>query len=178
VNANPIRVAVGLGGNLGDRSMLMSEAAAAMLVLPTGADFRFSSIYETKAVDCREPLPFLNAAITFETRLKADELLAALQEIETALGRSRPYRNAPRPIDLDLLLYGEDRIQRPELTVPHPRLHERLFALEPLAEIWPEARHPELNRSVAELVHAQRARRSPEDVIAKSRDRWKIDHFM
>jgi 2-amino-4-hydroxy-6-hydroxymethyldihydropteridine diphosphokinase len=95
-----------------------------------------SSIYRTAPVDALGP-DFLNAVAVLETRLAPDELLTELQRVEAMHGRERPYRNAPRTLDLDLLLYGDATLVSPRLTVPHPRLHERAFALVPLAEVAP-----------------------------------------
>ena len=96
-----------------------------------------SRLYRSAPHEAQGP-DFINAVARLETRLTAPDLLAQLQALELAAGRERPYRNAPRTLDLDLLLYGDARIDSPQLTLPHPRLHERAFVLRPLAEVAPE----------------------------------------
>jgi 2-amino-4-hydroxy-6-hydroxymethyldihydropteridine diphosphokinase len=105
--------------------------------LPQTTLKRQSSLYRTAPVDSSGP-DYINAVAQVETRLDAMALLAGLQAIENDFGRERPYRNAPRTLDLDLLLYGSAHIESARLTVPHPRMHERDFVLVPLAEIAPE----------------------------------------
>jgi 2-amino-4-hydroxy-6-hydroxymethyldihydropteridine diphosphokinase len=133
-----VLVHVGLGANLGDASATLEAALAALSALPRTRWQATSSVYRTQPVDAEGP-DFLNAVARLRTGLTAHELLSALQGIEAAHGRERPYRNAPRTLDLDLLLYGDDVIHSEALTVPHPRLHERAFVLVPLAELSPEA---------------------------------------
>ncbi len=118
---------------------------------------RVSSLYETAAVGVTDQADFLNAVAEAATSLSAAALLSALLNIENLLGRTRTYRWGPRVIDLDLLLYGEQQIALPELTVPHPRLRERAFVLVPLAEIAPELTLPGDNQTVAELANNFRA---------------------
>jgi 2-amino-4-hydroxy-6-hydroxymethyldihydropteridine diphosphokinase len=114
-----------------------------------------SSIYETAPVGVPEGQPrFLNAAATGSTRLQAPDLLAALLAIEEECGRERPFHLAPRTLDLDLILFGEEIIDRPGLIVPHPRFRERAFVLEPLAEIAPDLRDPVTGKTVRELRDA------------------------
>ena len=127
-----IRAFVGLGANLGDREATIRSAAALI-----GAD-RLSTIRETDPWGLEEQPRVLNAAAELETDLGPRLLLDRLLEVERALGRTRDGpRWGPRTIDLDLLLYGDERLDEPGLAVPHPRLHERRFALEPLAELDP-----------------------------------------
>jgi 2-amino-4-hydroxy-6-hydroxymethyldihydropteridine diphosphokinase len=124
---------VGLGANLGDREAAIRRAAELI-----GAR-RLSAIRETEPWGLRDQPRFLNAVAELETDLPPRELLERLLEVERALGRTRAGpRYGPRTIDLDLLLYGSKRIDEPGLTVPHARLHERAFAMEPLAELDPE----------------------------------------
>lgn len=151
-----VKAAVGLGANLGDRRQHLCLAAAALRAMDRCDGFHFSAVYETPAVNCREDLPFLNAAVCFTTQLQPTALLNALQAIEASLGRRRPYPNAPRSLDLDLLLFGEITCQLPQLTVPHPRMAQRLFVLEPLVEIWPTAWHPTRGCRVADLLQERR----------------------
>lgn len=136
----PERIAVhawiGLGANLGDARAALAGALDAMAQWPGGRVVRVSSLYRSAPVDAGGP-DYLNAVAEVATLLSAHDLLQALQAIEQAAGRQRPYRNAPRTLDLDLLLYGDERIDTPALTVPHPRIGERAFVLLPLAEIAP-----------------------------------------
>ena len=127
------RAYVGLGANLGDREATIRAALAELPGLVAVSELR-----ETDPVGVVDQPAFLNGAAALETELSARELLDALLAIERELGRERRERWGPRTIDLDLLLYGEERIDEPGLTVPHPRLHERRFALEPLADLDPE----------------------------------------
>lgn len=127
---------VGLGANLGDVRAVLSAAVSALTAWPGCRLLAKSSLYRSSPVDAEGP-DFLNAAVKLETLLTASALLAALQAIEEVHGRERPFLNAPRTLDLDLLLYGDERIDVPGLTVPHPRLSERAFVLLPLAEIDP-----------------------------------------
>jgi 2-amino-4-hydroxy-6-hydroxymethyldihydropteridine diphosphokinase len=118
-------------------------------------NLEMSSIYETAPVGVPEGQPrFLNAAATGRTRLQAPDLLAALLAIEEECGRERPFHLAPRTLDLDLILFGEEIIDRPGLIVPHPRFRERAFVLEPLAEIAPDLRDPVTGKTVRELRDA------------------------
>ncbi len=128
---------IGLGANLGDRQATLRTALSAMEALPGTRVQRVSSLYGSAPVDAGGP-DYLNAVVQLSTTLAPHALLAQLQAIEQAGGRERPYRNAPRTLDLDILLYGDQLIDTPTLTVPHPRLHERAFALCPLAELAPE----------------------------------------
>ena len=128
---------IGLGANLGDARATLSAALTALGRLPETTLRATSSTYRSAPVDSSGP-DYLNAVARLDTRLSPLVLLAELQRIEHEHGRERPYRNAPRTLDLDLLLYGDQRIDVPGLTVPHPRLHERAFVLRPLAELSPE----------------------------------------
>lgn len=134
----PVTACIGLGANLGEPVRTLQQALAAIAGLPHTQLVRSSCFYRSAPVDAGGP-DFINAVAVLETRLDAMQLLAALQSIESAAGRERPYRHAPRTLDLDLLLYGSARIASPTLTVPHPRLRERAFVLLPLAEVMPGA---------------------------------------
>jgi 2-amino-4-hydroxy-6-hydroxymethyldihydropteridine diphosphokinase len=142
---------VSLGSNLGDRAAHLARALAALSASP-GIELRCcSSIRETEPVGPPQGR-YLNAVCGLTTRLPARTLLARLLEIERSEGRSRSgVRNEPRTLDLDLLLYGDARIDEPDLRVPHPRLHERAFVLEPLCEIAPDLIHPELGQTIRAL---------------------------
>lgn len=124
------RAYIGVGANLGDRETTI-KAAIARLPDVVGV----SELRETEPVGVAEQPTFLNGAVVIETELPVRELLAELFAIEQALGRERRERWGPRTIDLDLLLYGDETVDEPGLTVPHPRLHERRFVLEPLLEL-------------------------------------------
>jgi 2-amino-4-hydroxy-6-hydroxymethyldihydropteridine diphosphokinase len=131
-----VRAYVGLGSNLGDREATLRAALHALAEAPGVTQVTVSAIRETEPVGYREQPSFLNAAAAVETELGPRDLLDLLLRIERDLGRTRDGpRFGPRTIDLDLLLYGSERVEEPGLTVPHPRLHERLFVLEPLAEL-------------------------------------------
>jgi 2-amino-4-hydroxy-6-hydroxymethyldihydropteridine diphosphokinase len=139
--APPVRAFIGLGANLGDARAALDAAFVALVNLLDTTLLAASSLYRSAPVESSGP-DYLNAVVLLETRLPPHALLAALQGIEDRHGRERPFRNAPRTLDLDLLLYGEQRIATPTLTVPHPRLYERAFVLLPLAEIAPRQRIP------------------------------------
>ena len=128
---------IGLGANLGERVGTLRAALAAMAALPGTRVLRTSSLYRSAPVGASGP-DYLNAVAEIATTLAPQALLEALQAIEHAAGRERPFRNAPRTLDLDILLFGDAALATPTLTVPHPRMHERAFVLLPLAEIAPE----------------------------------------
>jgi 2-amino-4-hydroxy-6-hydroxymethyldihydropteridine diphosphokinase len=130
------RAYVGLGSNLGDRADTLRRALELLEAEPGIAVVAVSSLRETDPVGYVDQPPFLNAAAEVETELQPRDVLDRLLAVERTLGRVREGpRFGPRTIDLDLLLYGEESLDEPGLTVPHPRLHERRFALEPLAEL-------------------------------------------
>jgi 2-amino-4-hydroxy-6-hydroxymethyldihydropteridine diphosphokinase len=133
---------VALGANLGDAAQAVRAAIAALEALPEGKLTAASSLYTTAPVDSSGP-DYVNAVVRLETGLTAPGLLHALQQIEADAGRTRPWRHAPRTLDLDLLLYGSAQIHSPQLEVPHPRMLERAFVLVPLAEIAPDLVDPE-----------------------------------
>ena len=130
------RVFVGLGANLGDAADTLACARAALAALPGTEVVAFSSLYRSAPVDAQGP-DFMNAVAELRTALEPEDLLDALQAIEQAHGRQRPYRHAPRTLDLDLLMYGARELQTPRLTLPHPRAHLRAFVLQPWAELAP-----------------------------------------
>jgi len=147
------RVAVALGSNLGERRAHLDSAVASLRSLIRG--LTVSTYHDTVPVGVAGPQPlYLNAAAVGDTLLPARALLDALLGIESARGRLRPHPNAPRTLDLDLILFGDAVMDEPGLTVPHPRFRERRFVLEPLAEIAPELRDPVTGKTVADLLAA------------------------
>jgi 2-amino-4-hydroxy-6-hydroxymethyldihydropteridine diphosphokinase len=140
------RAYVGVGANLGDRAATIEAAVAALPAVVAVSELR-----ETDPVGVVDQPRFLNGAAALDTTLSARELLDVLLAIERDLGRERRVRWGPRTIDLDLLLYGGETIEEPGLTVPHPRLHERRFALEPLLDLDPELAIPGRGR-VADVL--------------------------
>jgi 2-amino-4-hydroxy-6-hydroxymethyldihydropteridine diphosphokinase len=135
------RAGVGLGSNLGDRRSHLSGAVRRLAGAGTVA--AVSSLYETAPIGGPEQGPFLNAVVVLDTGLSPRALLEFCLSVEREAGRRRRVRWGPRPLDLDLLLYDRLALDEPGLTVPHPRLVVRRFALEPLVEAWPEAALPD-----------------------------------
>jgi 2-amino-4-hydroxy-6-hydroxymethyldihydropteridine diphosphokinase len=149
----PVRAYIGLGSNLGDRAAHLDRALAALAATPGVALQKTSALYETEPLGPPGQGAYLNAVAAIQTSLEPRALLQRLLAIESEAGRARgPERNAPRTLDLDLLLYGESRIEEPGLEVPHPRLHERPFVLEPLRDVAPDLVHPVLGVRVDALA--------------------------
>jgi 2-amino-4-hydroxy-6-hydroxymethyldihydropteridine diphosphokinase len=147
------RAFVGIGANLGDPVAQVRGAIAALAALPKTRLVAASSLYRTAPLGYTTQADFVNAACLLETALAPRELLGHLHAIEGAAGRERRFKDAPRTLDLDLLLYGADRIDEPGLVVPHPRLHERAFALAPLVELEPDAVIPGRGPAREALAH-------------------------
>jgi len=150
-------VYLSLGSNVGEREANLRGAIAAL----PGAGVRVtrtSALYETEPVDYLEQGWFLNCVLEGETEKTAVELLRSLREIETRMGSKKLVAKGPRLIDMDILLYGQETMDTPELQVPHPRMHLRRFVLAPLAEIAPEVRHPTLKKAVRELLEETKDR--------------------
>lgn len=142
-----------LGSNLGDRAVNLRAAIAAL----AGAGVRavkVSSFYETEPVDYLQQPWFLNCAVEAETALAPLDLLHALRGIEARLGSQKEFAKGPRLLDMDILLYGDETIESPELQIPHPRMLQRNFVLAPLAEIAPTLMHPSWPTNVAEFLAA------------------------
>jgi 2-amino-4-hydroxy-6-hydroxymethyldihydropteridine diphosphokinase len=139
-----VKAFVGLGSNLGEREVTLRAAIGRLRGLPDVEVIRVSSFRDTEPVGPVDQPRFLNGAVELETGLTARALLGALLELERAFGRDRDAGppHGPRTLDLDLLLYGAETIDEPLLNVPHPRLHERRFVLEPLADLDPELEVP------------------------------------
>ena len=132
-----VNVYAGLGANLGHARQSIDSAILALGKLPETLLVGRSSFYQSAPFQADGP-DYTNAVVHLRTRLNAIDLLRAFQSVEDLAGRERPYRNAPRTLDIDLLLYGDGNIQSPELQVPHPRMNERAFVLLPLSELAPD----------------------------------------
>jgi len=142
---------VGMGANLGDPRAQLLAAWDALGRIPDTKVIARSSLYRSAPIGYADQPAFLNCVARLETALPAQSLLAQLQQIERGLGRVRSFPNAPRTIDLDLLLYGTGSLDAPNLTLPHPRMHERAFVLVPLLELEPGATIPGRGKA-AELL--------------------------
>ncbi|MBB5368167.1 MULTISPECIES: 2-amino-4-hydroxy-6-hydroxymethyldihydropteridine diphosphokinase [unclassified Janthinobacterium] len=145
-----VQAYIGIGANLGDARANVQDAIARLARLPGATLLAASSSYRTAPIDSSGD-DYINAVAHITTSLPAVALLQALHAIEAAHGRERPYRNAPRTLDLDLLLYGDEQIGSATLTVPHPRLTERAFVLVPLLELAPAIAVPGLGPALAFL---------------------------
>ena len=150
----PVIATIGLGANLGDARQAVHGAVAAIAALGGCQLLATSPLYRSAPIDSSGP-DYFNAVLQISTRLTAPDLLACLHRIERGAGRERPYRNAPRTLDLDLLLYGQARLDSPTLTVPHPRMLLRAFVLRPLADIAPALVSAQALAAVADQVIAK-----------------------
>lgn len=136
MTAGPVRAYIGLGANLGDGAATLRAVLDELRATPGLQNLQASPFYRSAPVDAGGP-DFTNAVAGVDTTLAPLDLLDALQALELRHGRQRPYRNAPRTLDLDLLLYDDLRLDTPRLTLPHPRMHERAFVLLPLRDLAP-----------------------------------------
>ena len=148
----PALAYIGLGANLGEPVAQVRRALAGVAELDEVEVLQVSRLYRNPPLGPKEQPWYINAVAQVRTRLTAEELLRALRRLETALGRVRGERWGPRIIDLDLLLYDGEVVNTAELVLPHPEMHQRAFVLVPLAEIAPEAWHPELKKSALQLL--------------------------
>ncbi|HZN91346.1 MAG TPA: 2-amino-4-hydroxy-6-hydroxymethyldihydropteridine diphosphokinase [Myxococcales bacterium] len=144
-------VYIGLGSNLGDREQNLLFATQALARIDAAALLRHSALFDSAAVGPRQPR-FLNAVVEMECDLPPERLLTILKQIEADLGRVPSEKWGPRAIDLDILLWGSTIVASPLLQVPHLHLHKRRFALEPLCQLAPDARHPVLGVTIQELL--------------------------
>ena len=141
-----------LGSNVGDRENNLREANHRLETL--GRVTSISSFYETEPVEFTEQPWFVNCAVGLETVQPASELMRGLLKIEREMGRLRLQKKGPRIIDIDILLFGDQIVNTPDLTIPHPAMADRRFVLEPLAEIADQVRHPVLKRTIGEILRA------------------------
>jgi 2-amino-4-hydroxy-6-hydroxymethyldihydropteridine diphosphokinase len=147
------RVLIGFGSNLGDSVQICVTAIERLCQHPDLQVLRTSSLYRSSPLMLADQPWFINGVVLCETDLSPEDLLRVVQEIERDFGRDRQIRWGPRTLDLDLLVYGDHEVNLPALTIPHPRLHQRRFVLEPLLEIAPDWVHPTLNVSARDLLH-------------------------
>jgi 2-amino-4-hydroxy-6-hydroxymethyldihydropteridine diphosphokinase len=164
------RVYIGLGSNMGDREDALCRAVEALSRIDAVAVFRRSSLYDTAPIGPAQSR-FLNAVVEIEAGLAPQRLFGILKQIEKDLGRMDSKRFAPRPIDLDILLWVGRLIAEPNLQVPHLEMHQRRFVLEPLCELAPQLRHPVLNASVVELL----AQLPKQDVVRVTSPVWQTE---
>lgn len=158
-----VPVALGLGSNVGDRIGHLQGAVESLA--GAGGIEKVSSIYESPPAGYADQGDFLNLVVILRTGLTAGALLESLRAVEEKAGRRRPFRNAPRTLDIDIILFGDEVIRKPELSIPHPRWRERPFVLVPLLEVAPRWQDPVTGRSVRELAGA---------VPAGEGDIWKV----
>jgi 2-amino-4-hydroxy-6-hydroxymethyldihydropteridine diphosphokinase len=163
----PEMVFLSLGSNVGEREENLRVAIASL----SGARLqvrRVSSIYETEPVDLRQQPWFLNCVVEGQTATPALALLRELREIERRMGSKKLIARGPRLIDIDILLYGQQTLDSPDLQVPHPRMHLRRFVLAPLAEIAPDLKHPSWSATAAEILAALQDKSAVRKIAARA----------
>src|SRR5208282_3305360 len=149
-STKPSLAYLSLGSNVGDRATQLRSAVARLET--SGRVVAVSSVYETEPVEFTEQPWFLNCAIALETSLAPQQLMSAILDTEQQMGRVRRHSKGPRPIDIDILLFGNEIMDSQELTIPHTAIYQRRFVLEPMAEIAPEVVHPILEKTIRELL--------------------------
>jgi 2-amino-4-hydroxy-6-hydroxymethyldihydropteridine diphosphokinase len=148
----PTLVFLSLGSNVGDREANLRDAQKRLGAV--GRVTAVSSFYETEPIEFTQQPWFLNCAVALETVQPAQQLMTSILNIEETMGRQRVQKKGPRTIDIDILLFGDAVLDSPEVTIPHPAMHERRFVLEPLAEIAPEVHHRVFDKTILELRDA------------------------
>jgi len=141
---------IGLGSNVGDRFANLFDALG--LLINGSVIKKVSSVYKTEPQGYKDQADFLNCVVEADTDMEPGDLLKDVKDIERLMGRETTFKNGPRLIDLDLLLYGDEVISTPDLVVPHPHMHERSFVLVPLNEIAPDLVHPVLHKTINEMM--------------------------
>jgi len=154
--SNGVKVYLGIGSNLGDRCGHIQKAITYLKKVKNVKITKCSSLYETKPVGYKKQPWFINCALELETSLPPEELLKNLTRIEKALGRKREVKWRPRLIDLDILFYGQRIIKNEDLNIPHPEIAKRKFVLIPLDEINPRIYHPQLKKTVSQILNGLR----------------------
>ena len=162
------KIYIGMGSNLGNRERSLLGALESLGLIDAAAVLRHSSLYESAAAGPPQPR-YLNAVVEMECALEPQQLLTILKQIESDLGRQRSGRWAPRPIDLDILLWGERLVAEVDLQIPHLELHKRRFALEPLCELNSKAIHPVLGKTVCDLLRNVQE----QEVVKLSSEEWR-----
>jgi 2-amino-4-hydroxy-6-hydroxymethyldihydropteridine diphosphokinase len=147
------RAYLGLGSNIGNKAAQITEALDRLAKIVTVK--RVSPLYLTEPVGLKDQAWFINCVVEVETEKEPTKLLSALQSIERAMGRTKTKDKGPRPIDIDLLFYDDQVVNQKNLVIPHPRLHTRLFVLQPLMDLIPDFVHPVLHKTIRELYNEQ-----------------------